>query len=154
MNKHLRFAGLVVVCQFVLFVIWFPLVGLRAGATEHARMFNGFSPTTYDRVLEAGSYPLFAPVALVRWFIPNIFRGVEAPDIIVLFLYNSFVIAMAALLLSVIFHRFRNKKRNVRDNSSSTMVKRRMLVYRVLDKTKSTLRSGERFLFCQTLRFR
>lgn len=84
-------------------------------------MFDKFSPTTYDRVLEVGGYLLFAPVALARWFIPNIFHGVKAPDIIVLFLYNSFVIATAALLLSVVFHRFRNKKRNIRDNPSNTM---------------------------------
>lgn len=81
-------------------------------------MFNEYVPTTYDRVLGAVGYVLFAPVALARWFIPSILDEVEARDIIGLLLFNIFMIGIAVLLLSIVCHKFENRKRNVRDNDT------------------------------------
>ena len=106
MGKHFAFAFATVTFQ----VVWFVLNGLRAGATEHERMFNEYVPTAYDRGLEAGSYVFFAPAALMKWIFPEILARGDLSGFLV---WNLSISAIVALLLSMLFHKLKNRKQSV-----------------------------------------
>jgi hypothetical protein len=110
MKTHLVFAAKVVGLHALLFAIWFLLAASRVGATEHAHMFNEFTSTLYDRVLEIGGYVLVAPIVLIRQFVPTFFRT----DMVFPLLLNSFLIGFTAFTASALMAK-RKRTRSVSD---------------------------------------
>ena len=116
MKKHLRFARIVVAVWCAASFVVFYLVALRAGATEHARMFNEYVPTTYDRVLDAVALVLFAPAAFIMSRFSDFLPHSNAWFILAPLIFNGCVVGIVALLFSVVFDKFENRKRNIRDD--------------------------------------
>ena len=106
MKKHFAFASAAVIFHLVSFY----LIVSRLGATEHARMFNEYVPTTYDRILGVGGFIFFyVPSSLLDWMLPKeIARNIFLP-------WSFFFTFMVALLLSILFHKWKSRKYDARD---------------------------------------